>query len=779
MKTIDANGAWQRLRLGILATGLALAWPASVLAEQVKDYRLQPSAGEATIGQSVEFVVSRAANGETCAVQIDYGDGSSKSLRLEAGQKRASDTHVYARTGNYGVTLDGKVQFRGLKTALACAVDKITLQYPVRGKQTVRAETVAQASPATPTATRTLAEPAGRSASAPGPSRIPPDWHRPDAESVREKADPVSANDRSSTLKASRQADGALFFRGKLQGTPVRFSHRGPVGKGTWHIYSGTPGDRIRTVLSDTGTLQEILAMDTGLRLTVRYVGRERVEYRNYSDKGKFLYGAVLYLMDSKWMQGLMFTEAFAGYDSLVNVSDVTAQVTQGLSRADKPAGRSGKTGWRPSHGFSLISTAYAQEVALGTQAMAQAVLEEAQSIYFYGVVAVLGGAAATLGPAKAGAAITTSLGVVVEGAAVALASPVVAGVIVGSIAHNNRDRIREELRGAREHITEKLKGPFAFFGALMNGQREEIHITDAAASQEDIREYGELSSPTRYSTTPAPVAPKPIPAWSAISPTLITPSSIRASLAKPLPPPPLRQVFLRAPRNFRAVQTGDLAYRLSWGQSDGATGYHIHQKKDAPSSVSAGHYIQSKTQLPLLVTEGRERTTHQSRVGAAGTYCWTVSAIRENPSSPAFDPEFERSDSADPICLTFSAILPSPRPSLSAENANTHAPAKTCRNNDRALLGNFRGTSKNTTDRRLAFSSCELVSSSGACAVTFSYLTSQVDGVNYIEQKSLSVSPASCGVAIGIESAASYSVYGATLTFRNPGEIDMIYRRE
>ncbi|MEX8520704.1 MAG: DUF1566 domain-containing protein [Leptothrix sp. (in: b-proteobacteria)] len=168
-------------------------------------------------------------------------------------------------------------------------------------------------------------------------------------------------------IKASQMSDGALYFTGTYQGQPLKISHQGATGAGTWIAYEGTATARIRYTMSDTAGLQEVLAMDTGERMTVQTVGNARVEYRSYSNTGVFEWGVVLWQVNQHWWMARMPTEAFRDYGELIGPTDVTATIAPALATTTGPAAaglnrpvalRVGSLGLLPQMSWSEIKKA-------------------------------------------------------------------------------------------------------------------------------------------------------------------------------------------------------------------------------------------------------------------------------------------------------------------------------------------------------------------------------------------------------------------------------------
>lgn len=156
------------------------------------------------------------------------------------------------------------------------------------------------------------------------------------------------------------QAGNALFFTANYSGFPVKAVHDGLLGKGSWSIYTGSNTNRVRVTFSEQNGLQEILALDQGTRMTVQYVGQERIEYRLYSADRSFVIGSVMYSKDGHWYQGLMLTEAFGGYAALIDVEDVSANITTASAQPKVTLSSIIQQFQFPR--FELISSAYAED---------------------------------------------------------------------------------------------------------------------------------------------------------------------------------------------------------------------------------------------------------------------------------------------------------------------------------------------------------------------------------------------------------------------------------
>lgn len=83
----------------------------------------------------VAFRTLQSANGDgtwSCGLTVNFGDGRNEFHRVESSQVPLKLTHTYGAPGNYAVTLEGKLQFRGLSTVLPCTGDNVSLAIVVR-----------------------------------------------------------------------------------------------------------------------------------------------------------------------------------------------------------------------------------------------------------------------------------------------------------------------------------------------------------------------------------------------------------------------------------------------------------------------------------------------------------------------------------------------------------------------------------------------------------------------------------------------------------------------
>ncbi|MCV2353304.1 hypothetical protein LNV09_03925 [Paucibacter sp. B2R-40] len=295
-----------------------------------------------------------------------------------------------------------------------------------------------------------------------------------------------SPKDGPPTLGFALQPSGQLYISSQHQGKAVHWVRDGSLGSGKWTLFVGAANDRLRLIFDDKLGLQDILAMDKGQRISVNKVGQERIEYRLYGPDRSFILGSVLYLKDGRWLQGLMRSEAFAGYAALSDVVDVSSKFS---AQAGGPESFGRQTlAWLQARwqGISLIPAAQAQTSA-GDDIVKSFFGRPAQELQgFFGAPlhemwkgALVGAAAFTVTLASQ----TFVAGeTVVIGTALTAAAPFLvaagAGVAVGVAAERSYEWARAKNLGGSQ-------------------------------SMRDL--FNRLQADTRYSQEPAPVAPAPL----------------------------------------------------------------------------------------------------------------------------------------------------------------------------------------------------------------------------------------------------------------------------
>ncbi|MCV2367235.1 hypothetical protein [Roseateles oligotrophus] len=295
-----------------------------------------------------------------------------------------------------------------------------------------------------------------------------------------------SPKDGAPALGFALQPSGQLFLSSQHQGQAAHWVREGRVGNGKWTLFVGAAHNRLRLIFDDKLGLQDILAMDKGQRITLNSVGQERIEYRLYSPDRSFILGSVLYRKDGRWLQGLMRTEAFAGYAALSDVVDVSSKFS---AQAGSPESRGSQAlAWLQARwqGINLIPAAQAQTSA-GDDIVKSFFGRPAQELQgFFGAPlhemwkGALAGAAAftvTLASQTFVAGETVAVGTALTAAAPFLVAAG-AGVAIGVAAERSYEWARAKNLGGSQ-------------------------------SMRDL--FNRLQADTRYSQEPAPVAPNPL----------------------------------------------------------------------------------------------------------------------------------------------------------------------------------------------------------------------------------------------------------------------------
>jgi len=104
----------------LLITVSLLMMSSSLFGQELSGINVDSS--NAVIGRpvSITIAISGQRQSSSCNALVSFGDGSTEELRFETNQSSRNLTHTYASPGNYNISVQGKTQFRGLKTVLAC-----------------------------------------------------------------------------------------------------------------------------------------------------------------------------------------------------------------------------------------------------------------------------------------------------------------------------------------------------------------------------------------------------------------------------------------------------------------------------------------------------------------------------------------------------------------------------------------------------------------------------------------------------------------------------------
>ena len=285
-----------------LAASALLAFAGAALPGQIVGVKVEPAT--ARVGDQVKVTVE-GEDESICGLRVEYGNGDVDVTKMRAGRDDFPRSFMksYNQPGTYILIAKGGRD----GTAFGCMGEvKTTVTI-------LEAPKPAIALVASPEAAPTLA-PSGA------------------AQAIQRASPPQTTvnsgfNGDINGLTYSTRPGKSLYFSGNVQGKPVRLIRAGALGSGTWTIYSGTPLNRVRMTVDDMAGVKEIFAVDRGQRIAVSAVGTERVEYRFYAPDRRFISGSVIYRSGSRWLRGLMKSEAFPGYAALTHITDVTSDV--------------------------------------------------------------------------------------------------------------------------------------------------------------------------------------------------------------------------------------------------------------------------------------------------------------------------------------------------------------------------------------------------------------------------------------------------------------------
>jgi len=127
----------------VSAVALTLAFP-SVWAQTIKsiDFRSGKQLEMGGISEMVIHFDQSAGGTNWCGLQVRWGDGSERSLRIGDDQFKTSPAivpHTYTQAGNFRIEVEGRAMARGLKSAIACDGRPAPLSVAVVDKQAIAA----------------------------------------------------------------------------------------------------------------------------------------------------------------------------------------------------------------------------------------------------------------------------------------------------------------------------------------------------------------------------------------------------------------------------------------------------------------------------------------------------------------------------------------------------------------------------------------------------------------------------------------------------------------
>lgn len=99
---------------------------ASAQAQEFVGMHVEP--GEIAVHRSAELTLEfkerenqREGRGTACNLLVNYGDGNSENIRVEAGKTPVKIAHTYDTVGNFAISAEGKTKFRGFNTLGGCS----------------------------------------------------------------------------------------------------------------------------------------------------------------------------------------------------------------------------------------------------------------------------------------------------------------------------------------------------------------------------------------------------------------------------------------------------------------------------------------------------------------------------------------------------------------------------------------------------------------------------------------------------------------------------------
>jgi hypothetical protein len=133
------------MKKSILLSAAALTLASSpVWAQTIKsiDFRSGKQLEMGSISEMVIHFDQSAGGTNWCGLQVRWGDGSERSLRIGDDQFKTSPAivpHTYTQAGNFRIEVEGRAMARGLKSAIACDGRPAPLSVAVVDKQAIAA----------------------------------------------------------------------------------------------------------------------------------------------------------------------------------------------------------------------------------------------------------------------------------------------------------------------------------------------------------------------------------------------------------------------------------------------------------------------------------------------------------------------------------------------------------------------------------------------------------------------------------------------------------------
>lgn len=91
------------------------------------------------------------------------------------------------------------------------------------------------------------------------------------------------------------------------------------------------------------------------------------------------------------------------------------------------------------------------------------------------------------------------------------------------------------------------------------------------------------------------------------------------------------------APANFRAIQTGNLSFRLQWDAVDKARQYHIYEQEGSPPGITAGRYPSTHQPTYSVLTVQSGTVDFEYEVPRPGTYYWVIAVVADDGSTTSY----------------------------------------------------------------------------------------------------------------------------------------------
>lgn len=111
---------------------LSVLLSTSAIAQELVGIKIQPA--EIAVSKAAEITLEfkEIENQSGCNVLVNFGDGKSEDVRIEAKKTAVTISHKYDAVGNFPVSAEGKTRFRGFNTVFGCVGDNRSAALVVR-----------------------------------------------------------------------------------------------------------------------------------------------------------------------------------------------------------------------------------------------------------------------------------------------------------------------------------------------------------------------------------------------------------------------------------------------------------------------------------------------------------------------------------------------------------------------------------------------------------------------------------------------------------------------